>query len=57
MENTLTDMDLLQKKQYTAPEMKVETLKPRCNLLENSFPVKIEPLDVIGDAVDLTGSH
>ena len=57
MENTLTDMDLLQKKQYTTPEMKVEVLRPRCNLLENSFPIKIEPVDGIGDGVDLTGSH
>ena len=57
MENTLTDMDLLQKKQYTSPEMKVEVLRPRCNLLENSFPFKIEPVDGIGDGVDLIGSH
>jgi len=47
MENTLTDMDLLQKKQYTTPEMKVEVLRPRCNLLENSFPIKIEPVEYI----------
>ena len=46
MENTLTDMDLLQKKQYTSPEMKVETLKPRCNLLEFSVPSGITILPV-----------
>jgi len=57
MENTLTDMDLLQKKQYTSPEMKMEVLRPRCNLLENSLPFKIEPVDGIGDGVDLIGSH
>ena len=38
MENSLKDMNLLQKKQYTTPEMKVEVLKPRCNLLEASLP-------------------
>lgn len=38
MENALKDMDLQQKKQYTAPEMKVEVLRPRCNLLEASLP-------------------
>lgn len=38
MENSLKDMNLLQKKQYTTPEMKVEVLRPRCNLLEASLP-------------------
>lgn len=46
MENSLKDMNLLQKKQYTAPEMKVETLKPRCNLLEFSVPSGITILPV-----------
>ena len=46
MENSLKDMDLLQKKQYTSPEMKVEVLKPRCNLLEASLPSGITILPV-----------
>jgi hypothetical protein len=41
MENSLKDMNLLQKKQYTTPEMKVEVLRPRCNLLEASLPNEI----------------
>ncbi len=41
MENALKNMDLQQKKQYTTPEMKVEVLKPRCNLLEASLPSDI----------------
>ncbi|MBQ3714046.1 MAG: hypothetical protein II892_00480 [Fibrobacter sp.] len=41
MENALKNMDLQQKKQYTTPEMKVEVLKPRCNLLEASLPSEI----------------
>ena len=39
--NALKNMDLQQKKQYTTPEMKVEVLKPRCNLLEASLPSEI----------------
>ena len=41
MENSLKDMNLLQKKQYTTPEMKVEVLHARCNLLEDSLPDEI----------------
>ena len=41
MENALKDTDLQQKKQYAAPEMKVEVLRPRCNLLEASLPNEI----------------
>ena len=41
MENSLKDMNLLQKKQYTTPEMKVEVLRLRCNLLEASLPNEI----------------
>lgn len=41
MENALKDMESQQKKLYTAPEMKVEVLKPRCNLLEASLPSDI----------------
>ena len=41
MENALKDMDLQQKKLYTAPEMKVEVLHARCNLLEDSLPDEI----------------
>ena len=41
MENALKDMDLQQKRLYTAPEMKVEVLHARCNLLEDSLPNEI----------------
>ena len=41
MENSLKDMNVLQKKQYTTPEMKVEVLHARCNLLEDSLPNEI----------------
>ena len=41
MENSLKGMNLLQKKQYTTPEMKVEVLRLRCNLLEASLPSDI----------------
>ena len=41
MEIALKDMELQQKKLYTAPEMKVEVLRPRCNLLEASLPPDI----------------
>ena len=41
MENALKDKDLQQKRLYTAPEMKVEVLHARCNLLEDSLPNEI----------------
>jgi hypothetical protein len=41
MENALKDMEPQQKKLYTAPEMKVEVLHARCNLLEESLPQDI----------------
>ena len=41
MENSLKDMDLQHKKLYTSPEMKVEVLRLRCNLLEASLPNEI----------------
>lgn len=44
MENALKNMDLQQKKQYTTPEMKVEALRARTNLLEGSVD---GPIDVI----------